>query len=210
MVSLCAGCNVLHSAAAFAVGILGGFTMWWTSNLIRRLRIDDPLDAFAVHYGGGVVGVLTTPFFMKGGIIYWTPCADQVLEITEQNPNPECSYAPFQQWVWNLIGLVAITLWSGSICAAMFALLKYFNKLRVDKDIELRGLDIKKHGEPAYPTVAYGHGWDAEGDFRMSNLNTNAINEALQNEAHVSNESKRTKINQIHDSTEIEKYSEDL
>ena len=39
---------------------------------------------------------------------------------------------------------------------------------RVEEDIEIRGLDIKKHGEPAYPTVAYGHGWDAEGDFRMS------------------------------------------
>ena len=38
----------------------------------------------------------------------------------------------------------------------------------VDEYIEIRGLDIKKHGEPAYPTAAYGHGWDAEGDFRMS------------------------------------------
>ena len=43
----------------------------------------------------------------------------------------------------------------------------------VDEDIEIRGLDIKKHGEPAYPTAAYGHGWDAEGDFRMSSKWTN-------------------------------------
>ena len=39
---------------------------------------------------------------------------------------------------------------------------RYF---RVEKDIEIRGLDIKKHGEPAYPTAAYGHGWDKEGDY---------------------------------------------
>ena len=45
--------------------------------------------------------------------------------------------------------------------------------LRVELDIEVRGLDIKKHGEPAYPTAAYGHGWDTEGDFRMSNLKAN-------------------------------------
>ena len=43
--------------------------------------------------------------------------------------------------------------------------------LRVELDIEVRGLDIKKHGEPAYPTAAYGHGWDSEGDFKMSNIN---------------------------------------
>ena len=39
---------------------------------------------------------------------------------------------------------------------------------RIDRDTEIRGLDIKKHGEPAYPTAAYGHGWDAEGDFDMT------------------------------------------
>ena len=42
--------------------------------------------------------------------------------------------------------------------------------LRVELDTEIRGLDIKKHGEPAYPTAAYGHGWDSEGDFKLSNL----------------------------------------
>ena len=48
--------------------------------------------------------------------------------------------------------------------------------MRVELDIEVRGLDIKKHGEPAYPTAAYGHGWDTEGDFRMSNLKAGAEN----------------------------------
>ena len=43
MVSLCAGCDAFHPGAAFAVGIMGGFTMWWVSNLVRRMGIDDPL-----------------------------------------------------------------------------------------------------------------------------------------------------------------------
>lgn len=30
-------------------------------------------------------------------------------------------------------------------------------------DLEIRGIDIKVHGEPAYPNAAYGHGWDNEG-----------------------------------------------
>ena len=35
--------------------------------------------------------------------------------------------------------------------------------LRVDADVEARGIDIAKHGEPAYPAAAMGHGWDTEG-----------------------------------------------
>ena len=30
-----------------------------------RLRIDDPLDAVAVHMGGGCLGVLCVPFFRQ-------------------------------------------------------------------------------------------------------------------------------------------------
>ena len=43
MVALCAGCNAMHQGAAFACGILGGFTMWWMSNTIKKLCVDDPL-----------------------------------------------------------------------------------------------------------------------------------------------------------------------
>ena len=53
-----------------------------------------------------------------------------------------------------------ILRWKSSKVSSFF----YF---RIDKDTEVRGLDIKKHGEPAYPTAAYGHGWDNEGDLDM-------------------------------------------
>jgi len=38
--------------------------------------------------------------------------------------------------------------------------LKLLGIFRVPREVELKGLDIFKHGEPAYPLVAYGHGWD--------------------------------------------------
>ena len=46
--------------------------------VLNKLKIDDPLDAFAVHYGGGFCGVLLTPIFMIGGIIDWTGCDSQL------------------------------------------------------------------------------------------------------------------------------------
>ena len=33
-----------------------------------RLRLDDPLDAVAVHGGGGLLGVLCVPFFMVANL----------------------------------------------------------------------------------------------------------------------------------------------
>ena len=39
--------------------------------------------------------------------------------------------------------------------------------LRLDRDTEIRGIDIKVHGEPAYPEKAYGHGWDYDGEFSL-------------------------------------------
>ena len=98
MVALCAGCDAFHTGAAFAVGIMGGFTMWWVSLLVTRLGIDDPLDAFAVHYGGGIVGVLATLVFMNGGIVDWdVPDDDEAVTAQIETWGWECNYAPFQQ-----------------------------------------------------------------------------------------------------------------
>ena len=58
MVGLCAGCNDLNPGGAFGIGALSGVTLWWMSYCVQLLGIDDPLDAFAVHYGGGICGVL--------------------------------------------------------------------------------------------------------------------------------------------------------
>ena len=44
-------------------------------------KIDDPLDAFAVHYGGGLCGVLLTPVFMKNGVVNWKNCETQLADI---------------------------------------------------------------------------------------------------------------------------------
>ena len=81
MVAMCAGCNVLHQGAAFGIGGMAGITLWWVSLLLKRLGVDDPLDAFAVHYGGGVVGVLATPVFMTGGVVDSVLCKENVQNI---------------------------------------------------------------------------------------------------------------------------------
>lgn len=42
----------------------------------------------------------------------------------------------------------------------VFIFLKKIGKFRVPREVEIKGLDIFKHGEAAYPLAAYGHGWE--------------------------------------------------
>lgn len=147
MVALCAGCNVVHPYAAFVIGIIAGIAYVAWSTLVVKLKIDDPLDAVAVHLGGGIWGVLSAPIFNKdSGILY------------------DGGLLSFRGFGWNLLGVIVIMIWSGSLAFILFLAMNLIGVLRVDKDIELKGLDIPKHGEPAYPLDSYGDGWSEQPD----------------------------------------------
>ena len=60
MVSMCAGCNLYEPWAAIIVGALGGALHLAIHHIMLKLRLDDPLDAVAVHGGGGLVIVIKT------------------------------------------------------------------------------------------------------------------------------------------------------
>ena len=60
----------MHQWSAFIIGLMAGANYYLYSELLVKMQIDDLLDAFPVHFGGGVVGLLMTPVFMYGGIIY--------------------------------------------------------------------------------------------------------------------------------------------
>ena len=53
MVSQCAGCEEYTPWAAFIVGIFGGLSFIAVHVGMLKIGLDDPLDAVAVHGGGG-------------------------------------------------------------------------------------------------------------------------------------------------------------
>ena len=65
---MCGGCNVYEPWAALVVGALGGVGFIVSHHAMLLLQLDDPLDAVAVHGGGGVVGLLAVPWFMSVGL----------------------------------------------------------------------------------------------------------------------------------------------
>nr|XP_054761819.1 putative ammonium transporter 1 [Lytechinus pictus] len=143
MVAICAGCNVVYAWGAAAIGSVAGITYILWSSAVIRLRIDDPLDAVAVHLGGGLWGVLATPIFMTDGILF---------DISNR--------IPWLHFAWNLLGVIVIFTWTALLSFIMFGALRCLRILRVDPEMEKKGLDIPKHGEPAYPLSSYGSGWE--------------------------------------------------
>lgn len=71
---------------------------------------------------------------MNGGIVHWAQrCADEEAAISAAGGDVdafECSLYEYQVFAWNLIGLIAITLWSGGLTALLFYLLNLAGMLR--------------------------------------------------------------------------------
>ena len=63
--------------------------------------------------------------------------------------------APWKQLGINMLGTLAIFVWSAVLSIALFGTLKWFKLLRIDKETEFRGCDLVKHGEHAYPADAW-------------------------------------------------------
>ena len=71
MVSVCAGCDAMKPWAGLVTGTVGGFLYVLNSKLMASLKIDDPLDAVAVHLGSGFWGLIACPLFLyDDGIVY--------------------------------------------------------------------------------------------------------------------------------------------
>merc|ERR1712107_671256 len=66
LVSITAGCGNVECGSAFAIGIIGAFVYQGASSLLRFVKVDDPIDAFAVHGACGAWGVLAAVFFDWG------------------------------------------------------------------------------------------------------------------------------------------------
>lgn len=85
MVSACAGCNQMLFYSTYFGQLINPFRPAWTctitgsiagmaylafAELCLAMRIDDPLDAFAVHFGGGLWGLISACLVTEKGILF--------------------------------------------------------------------------------------------------------------------------------------------
>jgi len=116
LVAVCAGVGDMKPELAFVTGILGGLAYEVGHIVVTRLKIDDPLDAFAVHGCGGMMGLITRPLFSIGGV-HGT------------------------MFAYHIVGICAIVAWSGGLTLLIFLPLRVLGQLRVDAEEEEKGGD---------------------------------------------------------------------
>ena len=130
LVSITAGCNSVEPYSAFVIGIIGALVYMCFSKLLLKYKIDDPLDAFAVHGGCGIWGTFALGFFdINEGVFY----GGNGKQIGVQ-----------------LMGIIVISLWTSFMSFCLFYLLSKFKLLRISKEEEIMGIDWVEHGGKAY------------------------------------------------------------
>merc|ERR1719482_2669275 len=67
LVAICAGVGSFEPGVSMIVGIVGGLACEGGHVLEQLLKIDDPLDAFAVHGCAGIAGLLLRPLLDRTG-----------------------------------------------------------------------------------------------------------------------------------------------
>ena len=136
LVGITAGCDALDALGAAVVGIVSGIlVVVVVEALDLKMHIDDPVGAVGVHCANGVwgtvaVGLLANPDAPAGleGLFYT---------------------GSFRQLGIQLLGFVAVALWTVLTMSSFFLLLKKLNFLRAKPADELAGLDISEHGLPS-------------------------------------------------------------
>jgi Amt family ammonium transporter len=103
-------------------------------NSKTKLGYDDSLDAFGVHGVGGIIGTIGAGLFASASI-------NGVNGLFFGNP---------QQLYNQLMGIVAVALYSFVLCVIILKVVDALVGLRVDERSEEQGLDITLHGEEGY------------------------------------------------------------
>lgn len=146
LVAITAPCDCVDALGSIIIGAVSGIIVVLIVELLdKKLHIDDPVGAVAVHMGNGIWGTIAVGLFSTGqngvgkGLFYG---------------------GGFTQLGLQLLGFVSVASWTVVTMIIVFAAIKKFHGLRVTEEEEIKGLDATEHNLPsAYadfmPAVAY-------------------------------------------------------
>ena len=148
LVSITAGCPVIEPYAAVIAGAGGAVILWATGKLLLKLKIDDPLEAFAVHGACGAWAVIFVGLFATEGYVAQA-------YGTENWDTDKAEYGLFYGGSGKLMGnqileVFMIFIWVGVTMGGFFFSMKTAGLLRSSPEEEALGLDESKHGGSAY------------------------------------------------------------
>eukprot|EP00756_Hemistasia_phaeocysticola_P036654 Hpha_TRINITY_DN16654_c0_g10::TRINITY_DN16654_c0_g10_i3::g.183252::m.183252/K03320/amt, AMT, MEP; ammonium transporter, Amt family len=142
LVSITAGCVVLHEWSSIIVGFVGGAVYYGAAHLLLWLRIDDPLSAWPVHGACGVWGVIAVGIFAQG-------------ENIERGYSglDTAAVSSGAQLYTQTAGIVSIVVWTVCTTLPLFYIIDKTVGMRVAYRDEDKGLDAVDHGMD--PTISF-------------------------------------------------------
>ncbi len=130
LVAVTAGCAVVDVVGAFFIGLIAGILVDVAVEVIdKKLHIDDPVGAIAVHGANGLWGTIACGLFSTSTGLFYT--------------------WNFSQLVVQLLGIVCIAAWTIVCMVALFQILKHTCGVRASRIEEIEGLDKHEHGLPS-------------------------------------------------------------
>merc|ERR1719298_76886 len=150
LVSITAGCSNVESGSAFLIGIVGGLIFCGSSALIKKLKIDDPVDAFSVHGACGIWGCIAAAVFDFGAGTDkhhgWGG-----FSATSWSEDGEVKYMTTSDAIGaNLAEVAFVIVWSGGLTLAIMGGLKMAKLLRIEEETESVGMDSECASPKAY------------------------------------------------------------
>jgi Amt family ammonium transporter len=149
LVGVTAGCATFSAAGAFACGIVSAFVYHTGSCFSRKMKVDDPLDAFAVHGACGMWGCLAVGLMTLQPYSY----APNTAKAAEYDGGVFTGTTNGSLFAAQLVSVLIEVGWVGTCSTILFGTLSRLGLLRVDQADEIRGLDDSKHGGSAYKTT---------------------------------------------------------
>ena len=126
LVAITACCNLVATPLAIVVGGTGAMVAQLVSYSLKRWRIDDAVDAVAVHGGAGIWGTLCVALFGQ-------------LEIIATDLNR------ISQLGVQFLGITVVSFWAFGLTFILLKLLNFFLVLRVSPEAEELGLNVSEH-----------------------------------------------------------------
>ncbi len=125
LVGITANCDCVEPWQACIIGFISGLFFVFGSWILEKLHIDDPVDAIPCHFFCGLWGIIATGIFSnQSGLIH-----------------SEFEYR-YEYFAYKVCGAFCIIGWAGSLSAIYFSLVKLLGLLRVEKAVEIAGIDI--------------------------------------------------------------------
>ncbi|MBI5208182.1 MAG: ammonium transporter [Candidatus Firestonebacteria bacterium] len=146
LVAITAPCAFVNSISACIIGLISGVLVIEAAFFVeRKLKIDDPVGAIAVHGVNGLWGCLALGLFADG--TYgdgWNGVAGTVKGLF---------YGDSSQFIAQVIGVTANFIYIGLISLIVFKFIDVVVGNRADCTAELNGLDIPEMGVTGYVGV---------------------------------------------------------